>query len=114
MLSEEAQEARHKHVKKFRKGHARKHSRKENMQDVLNLLLITSDPVISHISPLQKKKSDPIPQKVRDLLQQPDVSRKPRDADEDDDEHQKSEDEEDEGEEWIVAVADDQEDDSDY
>ena len=46
-LSEEAQECRHKELKKFREKHSRKCSRKATMEDVFHHLLITSDPYIN-------------------------------------------------------------------
>ncbi|XP_076663948.1 uncharacterized protein LOC143370380 [Andrena cerasifolii] len=46
-LTEEAQEARNKDFRHYRELHARKSSRKLTNQDVLNNLLISSDPYIS-------------------------------------------------------------------
>ena len=74
MLSEEAQEARHKHLRKYREGHSRKISRIETMQDVLNLLLVTSDPVISQISIPPRHKRESLPQEVSQLLKEPEVA----------------------------------------
>lgn len=75
MLSEEAQEARHKHVKRFRESHVRKFSRKENMQDILNMLLVSSDPVISHIAAATSNlNNDSLPKEVRNLLKEPSES----------------------------------------
>lgn len=47
-LSEEAQEARHKNYRSIRLRHSRKRSRITTNEDVMHMLLITSDPVISH------------------------------------------------------------------
>lgn len=47
-LSEEAQEARNKDFKIYRERFSKKCSRKKNMEDVFNRLLISSDPVITH------------------------------------------------------------------
>lgn len=55
-LSEEAQEARNKDVKKFRDGFSRKSSRENTMQDVLNWLLVSSDPFITNLRQLPPKK----------------------------------------------------------
>lgn len=46
-MSEEAQEARNKHIKQYREHHSRKCSREETMRDVFFRLLLTSDPKIS-------------------------------------------------------------------
>lgn len=46
-LSEEASEARNKHLRKYRVDFARKFSRIDCNRDVLNRLLLTSDPLIS-------------------------------------------------------------------
>lgn len=49
-LSEEAAECRHKHFREYRNNFARKSSRTECNRDVLNRLLLTSDPLISSLS----------------------------------------------------------------
>lgn len=56
-LSEEATEARNKHIRKYRVDFARKFSRIECNRDVLNRLLLTSDPLISCNRPKIKEKS---------------------------------------------------------
>ena len=48
-LSEEAQETKHKDLKKFRNTNTRKISRKATNEDLFNRLLLTSDPYISTI-----------------------------------------------------------------
>lgn len=49
ILSEEAQEARHKHFKKYRKNFSRGFSRTSSNRDIINRMTLTSDPVlISH------------------------------------------------------------------
>ena len=59
LLSEEAQEARSKNLKKYREHHSRKSSRMKTNVDVMKRLLCTSDPVISSyrktISSINKK-----------------------------------------------------------
>lgn len=47
MLSEEAQEARNKDFKSYREFFARKTTRTDNITDIMNRLLISSDPFIS-------------------------------------------------------------------
>lgn len=56
-LSEEAQEARNKDFKRFREHHTRKFSRTATNEDLLNNLLISSDPLISTLRPKQNEKN---------------------------------------------------------
>lgn len=67
-LSEDAQEARNKDLKRFRENHARKCSRKETMEDVFTRLLVSSDPLISSHQKFRPKTSEPLSTKVLDLL----------------------------------------------
>lgn len=55
-MSEEAQESCNKDIKKFRENFARKCDREKNVEDVFRRLLITSDPIISSLRKLPKKK----------------------------------------------------------
>ncbi|XP_025414995.1 uncharacterized protein LOC112686776 isoform X2 [Sipha flava] len=55
-LSEEAQESRNKDFKMYRRHHTRKNSRINTNKDLLHVLLISSDPLISTIRLLPKKK----------------------------------------------------------
>lgn len=48
-LSEEAQEARNKEFRKFREFKSRKFNRVATNEDILNNLLVTSDPLISSL-----------------------------------------------------------------
>ena len=73
MLSEEAIEARHKHIRKYREGHAIKMSRESNIQDVLNFLLVSSDPVIFVQTPFRQKHKRTLSLDVRLLLSEPDA-----------------------------------------
>jgi len=54
-LSEDVQELRHKEMKKFRESFTRKTHRAATNQDIMNRLLITSDPLINSLRPLQEK-----------------------------------------------------------
>lgn len=54
--SEEAQEARNKHNKQFRENYTRKTSRIDTNTDLLNRLLITSDPFIASLRASPKTK----------------------------------------------------------
>lgn len=59
-LSEEAQEARNKDFKHFREWNSRKCSRKATNEDILNNLLLSSDPYISTIKPILLKRNKKI------------------------------------------------------
>lgn len=62
-LSEEALEASHKEIRKNRLTHTRKTSRVHSNQDLINILLLTSDPLISSLRKTTSKntrKSDDI------------------------------------------------------
>lgn len=55
-LSEDAQKARNKDYRKYQEHHKRKMSRFVENEDVLHMLLLTSDPYLSSIRKLPKKK----------------------------------------------------------
>lgn len=46
-LAEDAQESRHKEIRKYRESNGRKYCRKATMQNVINMLFVTSDPLIN-------------------------------------------------------------------
>ena len=46
-LSEEALEARHKEIRKYRLNHSRKSSRESSNKDVLKRLLLSSEPLVT-------------------------------------------------------------------
>ena len=69
ILSEETQEARNKVIRKYREVHARKRSRQDNLRERFNMLLLTSDSVISHNSPFLRKNKESLPLEVRELVQ---------------------------------------------
>lgn len=71
MMSEEAQEARNKDYKNFREHHSRKFSRTETMTDLMHMLLISSDPVVSSLRVKRQKRSKSISPDVLRLLQDP-------------------------------------------
>lgn len=56
-LSEEAQEANNKMFKRYREGFSRKFSRQQTNEDILNRLLISSDPFITSLHQPMKRKS---------------------------------------------------------
>ena len=70
-LSEEAQEARNKDFKYFREHHTRKLSRIAANQDLLNQLLVSSDPVVSSMRNLPNKHHKKLSLEVLNLLQTP-------------------------------------------
>lgn len=67
-LSEEAQEARNKDCRRFREHNTRKRSRIATNRDLLNMLLITSDPVINSLREVPKKRTGNLPPEVLDLI----------------------------------------------
>lgn len=73
-LSEEAQEARNKDCRRFREHNTRKRSRAATNRDLLNMLLITSDPVINSLREVPKKMTGNLPSEVLDLLLPPIVN----------------------------------------
>lgn len=68
-LSEEAQEARNKHNKKFREMFTRKTSRLDTNTDLLNRLLITSDPYIASLRAAPKTRHGKMTPEVCELLE---------------------------------------------
>ncbi|KAG5885846.1 hypothetical protein JTB14_029690 [Gonioctena quinquepunctata] len=73
-LSEEAQEARNKEFKRYRECYSRKISRIKTNEDVLDLLLITSDPYITSRRKVPKRKALTFEKDVVALLKAPNVS----------------------------------------
>lgn len=73
-LSEEAQEARNKDCRRFREHNTRKRSRNATNRDLLNMLLITSDPVINSLREVPRKKIGKLSSEVLDLLIAPSIN----------------------------------------
>lgn len=67
-LSEEAQEARNKDCRRFRLNNTRKRSRIATNTDLLNMLIITSDPVINSLRDIPRKKAGSLPSQVLNLI----------------------------------------------
>lgn len=67
-LSEEAQEARNKEFRRFRENHSRKFSRVATNQDLLNSLLISSDPLITSLRKDPKRKTHKLLENALPLL----------------------------------------------
>ena len=69
MLSEEAQEASNKNVKRFRENFTRKTSRKDTNCDLMRRMLCSSDPVISSLRrSADSKKELELPEEAAELL----------------------------------------------
>lgn len=67
-LSEEAAEARNKHFRDYRLNYSRKFSREACNKDVINRLLLTSDPLITGMRKSPKKKTRPFHTETLNLL----------------------------------------------
>lgn len=67
-LSEEAAEARNKHFRLYRQNFSRKFSRIDCNTDVINRLLLTSDPYISSCRSKQRKKTSPFSQEAVSMM----------------------------------------------
>jgi len=67
-LSEEAAEARNKHFRQYRQNFSRKFSRIDCNTDVLNRLLLSSDPYISSCRSKQHKKTLPFSQEAVNMM----------------------------------------------
>lgn len=75
MLSEEAQEARNKDIRKYREYYARKCSRSKNVEDVMRRLLISSDPYLSSLHKHTNKKLVNFSKDVTELLSEPQLNK---------------------------------------
>lgn len=67
-LSEEAAESNNKYFKRFRRDHTRKISRVDSNTDLMNRLLLSSDPYITGLRKLPRKNKSVISKQVLDLL----------------------------------------------
>lgn len=67
-LSEEAQECRNKDYKTWREHHTRKDSRLHCNEDLLHILLVSSDPLISSLRNIKKKELQELPEACKKLL----------------------------------------------
>lgn len=74
-MSEDAQEARNKDIKKYRECYSRKNSRTATMEDVFNRLLLTSDPYMSSMGKRYPKKGKSLVPEALQLLLGTDSSR---------------------------------------
>lgn len=70
LLSEEAQESRNKDYKNYRLRHSRKCSRIATNEDIMHRMMLTSDPMITHLTPsFSKKNRSDISKEVKALLE---------------------------------------------
>lgn len=67
-LSEEAAEARNKNFRQYRLNFSRKFSRVDCNMDILNRLLLSSDPFLSSIRPKLHSKKQPFSKEALDLM----------------------------------------------
>lgn len=72
-LSEEAAEARNKHIRMFRLNYGRKFSRVACNADVFNRLVLTSDPVLTGMRNRNNKKYRSLSTDVLNLLLESDI-----------------------------------------
>lgn len=68
MMSEEAAEARNKHFRSYRQDYARKFSREACNRDIINRLLLSSDPVITGMRPTPPKTTKPFQKDTLEML----------------------------------------------
>lgn len=67
-LSEEVLECRHKEVRRFRSQNTRKISRTKTNEDLLHVLLISSDPVVSLYRQIENSKKKDLFEEAESLL----------------------------------------------
>lgn len=67
-LSEEAAEARNKHFRVYKERFSRKCSREACNMDIINRLLLSSDPLLTNVRPVPRKKSKPFLKETLDML----------------------------------------------
>lgn len=72
-LSEEAAEARNKHFRLYRLNYTRKFSREACNMDIINRLLLTSDPLITSLRPNPKKTGKQLLRETLEMLLPPDI-----------------------------------------
>lgn len=82
-MSEEAQESRNKDSKHFREHHSRKFSRLQTLEDMMNMLLISSDPYITSLRKIKKRRAESLPQEVIAMLKMPQEARSDNESDDD-------------------------------
>ena len=71
LCSEEAQKSRNKHIRNYRLRHTRKDSPIHVSEDLQNMLLVTSDPVMLSLQRPRTLKKKNLPKEMLDLLASP-------------------------------------------
>lgn len=91
-LSEEAAEARNKHFRCYRQDYARKFSRESCNQDILNRLLLSSDPVLSSMRTVKKRKAQTFLPETLAMFEaaEPNIAENSFENDDDDEESQET------------------------
>lgn len=92
-LSEEAAEARNKHFREYRLNYARKFSREACNKDIINRLLLTSDPLLSSIRPKHKKNAKAFSKECIELLLPGEIQSIPNETEDETEEEEEKEDE---------------------
>lgn len=77
-LSEEALEARNKDFKMFREHFSRKTSRQDTLTDIMNRMLISSDPFITNQRVRKPSKKIPFDSEAIEMFIQPDLNNQPQ------------------------------------
>lgn len=77
-LSEEALEARNKDFKMYREHFSRKTSRKDTLTDIMNRMLISSDPFITNQRVKKASKKIPFDSEAIEMFVQPDLNNQPQ------------------------------------
>ncbi|GFR29587.1 hypothetical protein TNCT_614071 [Trichonephila clavata] len=72
-MSEEVIEARNKDSKYFREHHTRKFNWKQSKADMIQMLLVSSDPYITSLRKIKRKKKEYLPKEVLGMLKAPQV-----------------------------------------
>ncbi|CAH0550888.1 unnamed protein product [Brassicogethes aeneus] len=100
-LSEEAAEVRNEHLRQYRLNFVRKFSRIKCNRDILNRLLLSSDPYLSSCRPRQHKKTKPFLKEAVNLIiaDKPPLPQTENESYEDKEEETTDEEEEEAGEE---------------
>lgn len=73
-LSEEAQESRNKDFKIYRERFSRKTSRQANLEDVFQRLLVSSDPLITSLRPVEQIRRKCFDAEVKEMLLEQDLA----------------------------------------
>ncbi|GFQ92133.1 uncharacterized protein TNCT_540451 [Trichonephila clavata] len=73
-MSEEVKETRNKDSRYFCEHHTRKFNRKQSIEDMIQMLLVSSDPYITILRKIKRKKKEFLPKEILGMLKTPQVS----------------------------------------